>query len=92
MVFSIKTSRNAHIALSAIPDVTGTQTYEIGIMAEGGKSTYIRDEVKGSNFLIKKTTTDLLNKTEFRTFWLSWSKQVVCLYAFITRPLKARWG
>ena len=73
----MKAARGAHIALSVVPTMTRTETWEIGLQAGiTNKENYIRDKVKGGKYLKKNEVGGLLDKNVFKTFWISWADNV----------------
>ena len=75
-VFKVKAASSVHIALSVVPAVTQTETWEIGLQANNGKENFIRNKVKGTVYLSRNSRTNILDKTKFNKFWISWKKGV----------------
>ena len=76
LVFKVKASRSVHIALSVVPTMTRTQTWEIGLQTNGGNENFIRDQIKGSNYLVKNTLGGLLDKNVYNRFYINWANGV----------------
>lgn len=72
-VFSVKTCRNAQIALPRIPGNTETFTYIINIESEEGHTTLTYLDSDGTEAKIAESSTpDLLHCDSMREFWIKW--------------------
>ena len=76
LVFSVKACAAVSVALSAIPGVSGIDTYEIVIGGPENDVTAIRDSVDGPNQSELRTTGILVCDTEMH-FWMSWERDFI---------------
>ena len=74
-VFSVKACTDAHVALSEVPGLFTTKTYEIII---GGYSNAYSKIRLGRDIDLKtEYTQNILNCNEFRYFWVSWKDGII---------------
>lgn len=78
VAFSIRASADAHIALSSVYGDTREGTYEVTIGAERNSRSTIRDGGLGT-IMEWTVTRNILDPTEFHSFWISWDGGVVAL-------------
>lgn len=74
-VFSVKACTDAHVALSEIPGLFTTNTYEIIIGGYGNAESKIR--LGRDTELKSESTPQILNCNDFRYFWVSWAGGVI---------------
>ena len=75
ITFAVKAQNDAILALSDQLE-NPTKSYEVVIGANGNTRTEIRSEIQTSS---RKSalTPSVLNKDQFREFWISWNSGVV---------------
>lgn len=72
-VFEVKACSDVHLALSRVPGVTTSQSYEVVIGGWNGNMSLIRDGIDGQSLIERVWTVGILNCSEFRPFWVSWT-------------------
>ena len=76
LVFAVSACKDVHVALSEIPGILTRFTYELIIGASENSMTVLRNGINGPT-LTQSSTSNILNCSSQRLFWLSWAGGVV---------------
>jgi hypothetical protein len=72
LVFGVSACKEVRIALSEIPGITTRNTYELCIGEFENSMTILKDAFSGQS-LVEAYTTEILNCSGTRMFWVSWA-------------------